>query len=89
MTEEQKDKLVKLYVEEEYNDKEIMDYLGIGSSQTVYRILKERNVHLRRKKDTYIRKTISFDKDTYFIIESKKPKNLSAWICNLITNFES
>ena len=89
MTEEQKDELVQLYVKNEYNDKEIMKYLGIGSTQTIYRILKERNVPLRRKKEPYIRKTISFDKNTFTIIESKKPKNLSAWICKLITNFES
>lgn len=89
MTEEQKDELVRLYVEKEYNDKEIMKNLGIGSSQTVYRILKERNVPLRRMKEPYIRKTISFDNHTYSIIESKNLKNLSAWICKLITNFGS
>lgn len=57
---------------------------GIRSEQTIYRILDAAGVPRRPTRETAMKATISFDKQTFEIIDKVRPKNLSEWICNLI-----
>lgn len=81
---EQQEDCIKLYKSGRYKIKEIMSMTGIRSEQTIYRILDAAGVPRRPTRETAMKVTISFDKQTFEIIDKVKPKNLSEWICKLI-----
>lgn len=81
---EQQEYCIKLYKSGRYKIKEIMSMTGIRSEQTIYRILDAAGVPRRPTRETAMKATISFDKQTFEIIDKVRPKNLSEWICNLI-----
>lgn len=84
INQEQKEECIRLYREGILTIKGIMSKTGIRSEQTIYRILNAAGVPRRPVRPTEWRTTISFDSQTYNIIEKLKPKNVSEWICNLI-----
>lgn len=82
---EQKKKVIHLYEQQHLTIKQIMDAAGIGSTQTVYRILDDAGVSKINRRSIK-RATISFDEQTWDIIKRYNPINLSKWICKIITN---
>ena len=80
----QKKECVRLYKEGILTIKEIMAETGIRSEQTIYRILDAAGVPRRPARPTEWRAAISFDRGTVDIINSVKPRNLSAWVCKMI-----
>ncbi len=83
ITEQQKQQCIALYKEGECSIREIMKRTGIGSSQSVYRILEKAGVTLQRPNDTR-RASITFDEEAWRIIERKQPRNLSKFVCKAI-----
>ncbi len=84
ISKEQRKECVRLYQSGYYPIKQIMRITGIRSEQTIYRILDEQGVSRKDKRETHYRATISFDRDSWNIIEKACPYNLSEWVCGLI-----
>lgn len=80
----QKDECIRLYKEGVLTIKEIMEATDIRSEQTIYRILDSANVPRKPVRKTEWRACISFDSEASDIIDEVRPKNLSAWICEII-----
>ena len=83
ITEQQKQQCIALYKQGECSIRDIMKQTGIGSSQSVYRILERAGVELQRPSDTR-RASITFDEEAWRIIERKQPRNLSKFVCKAI-----
>lgn len=80
----QKKECIRLYKEGILTIKEIMVETGIRSEQTIYRILDAACIPRRPARPTEWRAAISFDKETVEIIDDIRPRNLSAWVCEII-----
>lgn len=83
ITEEQKKQCIRLYKSKRFSIKEILTKTGIGSEQTVYRILDEAGIPRQRKNSSH-KASISFDEDTWEIIERYRPRVLSQFVCDAI-----
>ena len=81
---EQEEEVVRLYRSEKYTIKQICEMTGVASEQTIYRILRERNIPKRKIR----RITVSLDHETELILDKVKPKNLSKYICEIIKKHE-
>lgn len=79
----QKQLCIQLYKEGNLSIKEIMLRTGIRSSQSVFRIVTKAGIPLHRR---YVarRASITFDEETWRIIEREKPGNLSKFVCEAI-----
>ena len=77
-------KCVRLYKEGKHKIKEIMALTGIRSEQTIYRILDEEGIPRRPTRNTVMKSTISFDRETAEVIKRANPKNLSEFVCEAI-----
>ena len=86
LTEQQKQKCITLYQEGELSTQEIMDIVGIRSTQTIYRVLAQAGIELQRPSDTR-KASISFDEEAWSVIERKKPRNLSKFVCKAIKGY--
>lgn len=86
-TDEVREKCAKLY-KQGLTIKEIMQGTGLKSTQTVYRILEECKVEIKSMKGGG-RKVIaiSLDDDTMKILEIKKPRNVSNFICRAVKGY--
>ena len=74
---------VKLYKQGKTSIKEIMAQTGIRSEQTVYRILDSEGIP-RQRREVAHKSSITFDEGTWCIIERKKPRNLSRFVCEAV-----
>lgn len=82
---EQQEEVVRLYRSKKYSIKEILSLTGIGSEQTVYRILAGRDDIQRMRRKRPVRKvSITLDEESYKVINRERPKNLSEWVCSCI-----
>ena len=84
ITQGQTEAVIRLYRAQKLTIKQIMDETGVKSEQTIYRILDENDIPRLQQRETVRKASISFDADTWGIIERKAPKNLSKFICDLI-----
>ena len=84
ITQEQTEAVILLYRAQKLTIKQIMDETGVKSEQTIYRILDENGIPRLQQREMARKASISFDADTWGIIEHKAPKNLSKFICELI-----
>lgn len=84
ITQEQTEAVIRLYRAQKLTIKQIMDETGVKSEQTIYRILDENGIPRLQQREMVRKASISFDADTWVIIERKAPKNLSKFICDLI-----
>lgn len=86
-TDDVREKCARLY-KQGLPIKEIMRQTGLRSTQTVYRMLEESNVRIKSIKGGGRKViTISLDKDALKILEIKKPKNVSDFICRAIRGY--
>lgn len=83
ITEEQKKQCIRLYKSKRFSIKEILTKTGIGSEQTVYRILDEADIPRQRRNSVH-KSSISFDAETWNIIEQYHPRKLSQFVCEAI-----
>lgn len=83
ITEEQKRTCLQLYKEGNVSIKEILKQTGIGSEQSVYRIVDEAGLP-RQRRNSVRKASISFDEDTWAIIERHQPRKLSQFVCEAI-----
>ena len=83
ITEEQKRTCLQLYKEGNVSIKEILERTGIGSEQSVYRIVDEAGLP-RQRRSSARKASISFDEDTWAIIERHQPRKLSQFVCEAI-----
>lgn len=61
---------------------------GVASEQTIYRILRERNIPKRKIRRITKKISVSLDYETKLILDKVKPKNLSKYICDIIKKHE-
>lgn len=80
---ERKELCIELYKAGDLSVKEIMARTGIRSSQSVYRIITEAGLALQRGNVAH-KASITFDEETWQIIERKQPRNLSKFVCKAI-----
>lgn len=83
ITEEQKKVCIQLYKEGAVSIKEILERTGIGSEQSVYRIVDEAGLPRLRRNSAH-KASISFDEETWAIIERHQPRKLSQFVCEAI-----
>lgn len=83
ITEKQKSMCLQLYKEGNVSIKEILRQTGIGSEQSVYRIVDEAGLP-RQRRNSARKASISFDEDTWAIIERHQPRKLSQFVCDSI-----
>ena len=83
ITEEQKRLCLQLYKEGSVSIKEILERTGIGSEQSVYRIVDEAGLPRLRRNSAH-KASISFDEEAWAIIERHRPRKLSQFVCEAI-----
>lgn len=83
ITDEQKRLCIQLYKEGAVSIKEILKQTGIGSEQSVYRIVDEAGLPRLRRNSAH-KASISFDEETWAIIERHQPRKLSQFVCDSI-----
>lgn len=88
ITIEQEEDVVRLYRSEKYTIKQICKMTNVLSEQTIYRILKERNIPKRNIRNITKKVSVSLDYETELILDKIKPKNLSKYICDIIKDTE-
>lgn len=88
ITLEQEEDVVRLYRSEKYTIKQICKMTGVLSEQTIYRILRERNIPKREIRTITKKISVSLDHETDLILNNVKPKNLSKYICDIIKKQE-
>ena len=82
---EQQEKVVRLYRSKKYSIKEILALTGIGSEQTVYRILAGRDdVEMIRRTNPAKKLCVNLDSEAEKCLKKANPKNVSEWISNCI-----
>lgn len=80
----QQDKVIALYEKQSYSISEIMRMTGVGSSQTIYKILESSGVSYTRRKKQVRVISVCLDKEAEDILVKEAPRNISKWICELI-----
>jgi hypothetical protein len=75
------EEILRLY-SEGVKTKKIRELYGIGSQDTLYKILHAN--HVKRPIKRSLSQTVCFDQEAREIIRAVNPDNLSAWICDLI-----
>lgn len=85
---EQEEEVARLYRSEKYTIKQICEMTGVASEQTIYRILKGRNIPKRKIRIITKKISVSLDYEAELILDKVKPKNLSKYICDIIKKYE-
>ena len=88
ITLKQEEDVIRLYRSEKYTIKQICEMTGVLSEQTIYRILRERNIPKRNIRFITKKVSVSLDHETDLILDKIKPKNLSKYICDIIKKQE-
>ena len=82
---EQQEEVVRLYRSKKYSIKEILSLTGIGSEQTVYRILAGRDdIEMIRRTNPAKKLCVNLDSEAAKCLKEAHPKNVSEWISNCI-----
>lgn len=85
LSSEQQEEVVKLYRSKKYSIKEILALTGIGSEQTVYRIIAGRDdVEMMRRTSPTKKYSVNLDTEAVRVLETVNPRNISQWINDLI-----
>lgn len=85
LSSEQIEEVVRLYRSKKYSIKEILALTGIGSEQTVYRILAGRDdVEMMRRTSPTKKYSVNLDTEAVKVLETVNPRNISQWINDLI-----
>lgn len=85
ITLEQEEEVVRLYRSKKHSIKEILSLTGIGSGQTVYRILAGRDdIEMIRRTNPAKKLCVNLDSDAAKCLKKAHPKNVSEWISNCI-----
>lgn len=80
---EKKDKVIRLYKEQNYTIKDIMALVGVPSAQTIYAILDEAKVPRLKVRKATRKISVSLDEEIEAILSKEKPKNTSKWLCEM------
>lgn len=82
---EQQEEVVRLYRGKKYSIKEILALTGIGSEQTVYRIIAGRDdVEMMRRTSPTKKYSVNLDTEAVRVLDTVNPRNISQWINDLI-----
>ena len=85
LSSEQIEEVVRLYRSKKYSIKEILALTGIGSEQTVYRILAGRDdVEMMRRTSPTKKYSVNLDTEAVKVLDTVNPRNISQWINDLI-----
>lgn len=85
LSSEQIEDVVRLYRSKKYSIKEILALTGIGSEQTVYRILAGRDdIEMMRRTSPTKKYSVNLDTEAVRVLETVNPRNISQWINDLI-----
>lgn len=84
ITVEQENEVVRLYKAQRHTIKEIMSMTGVGSEQTIYRILDDRGIPRLKVRKPTRKITIGLDEETERLLTQANPKNISEWVCTMI-----
>ena len=85
LSSEQQEEVVRLYRSKKYSIKEILALTGIGSEQTVYRIIAGRDdVEMMRRTSPTKKYSVNLDTEAVSVLETVNPRNISQWINDLI-----
>lgn len=85
LSSEQQEEVVRLYRSKKYSIKEILALTGIGSEQTVYRILAGRDdIEMMRRTSPTKKYSVNLDTEAVKVLETVNPRNISQWINDLI-----
>ena len=66
---EQEEEVVRLYRSEKYTIKQICEMTGVASEQTIYRILRERNIPKRKIRRITKKISVSLDHEAELILD--------------------
>lgn len=82
---EQQEEVVRLYRSKKYSIKEILALTGVGSEQTVYRIIAGRDdVEMMRRTIPTKKVSVNLDNEAVSVLDIVNPRNISQWINDLI-----
>ena len=85
LSSEQIEEVVRLYRSKKYSIKEILALTGVGSEQTVYRIIAGRDdVEMMRRTSPTKKYSVNLDTEAVRVLETVNPRNISQWINDLI-----
>lgn len=85
LSSEQQEEVVRLYRSKKYSIKEILALTGIGSEQTVYRIIAGRDdVEMMRRTSPTKKYSVNLDTEAVKVLDTVNPRNISQWINDLI-----
>lgn len=85
LSSEQIEEVVRLYRSKKYCIKEILALTGIGSEQTIYRIIAGRDdVEMMRRTSPTKKYSVNLDTEAVRVLETVNPRNISQWINDLI-----
>lgn len=85
LSSEQQEEVVRLYRSKKYSIKEILALTGIGSEQTVYRIIAGRDdVEMMRRTSPTKKYSVNLDTEAVRVLGTVNPRNISQWINDLI-----
>lgn len=85
LSSEQIEEVVRLYRSKKYSIKEILALTGVGSEQTVYRILAGRDdIEMMRRTSPTKKYSVNLDTEAVKVLETVNPRNISQWINDLI-----
>lgn len=85
LSSEQIEEVVRLYRSKKYSIKEILALTGVGSEQTVYRIIAGRDdVEMMRRTSPTKKYSVNLDTEAVRVLDTVNPRNISQWINDLI-----
>jgi hypothetical protein len=85
LSSEQQEEVVRLYRSKKYSIKEILALTGIGSEQTIYRIIAGRDdVEMMRRTSPTKKYSVNLDTEAVRVLDTVNPRNISQWINDLI-----
>lgn len=85
LSSEQQEEVVRLYRSKKYSIKEILALTGIGSEQTIYRIIAGRDdVEMMRRTSPTKKVSVNLDNEAVSVLDIVNPRNISQWINDLI-----
>lgn len=85
LSSEQQEEVVRLYRSKKYSIKEILALTGVGSEQTVYRIIAGRDdVEMMRRTSPTKKVSVNLDNEAVSVLDIVNPRNISQWINDLI-----
>ena len=79
------EEVVRLYRSKKYSIKEILALTGVGSEQTIYRIIAGRDdIEMMKRTSPTKKYSVNLDTEAVRVLETVNPRNISQWINDLI-----